>query len=183
MKKVAHDSGILKLIIGWAAVFLFRLVLLPFRPPNIEPMMATLMPFSKKFGGLTSFFFAAVGIFVYDGFTSGIGVWTLTTALCYGLVGLTAHWYFTNREASTRNFVTFSIVATIAYDAATGLTLGPLFFHQSFMMALTGQIPFTILHLVGNIAFAAILSPAIYTWIVTNSSFEYCITKKSSVIL
>lgn len=183
MKKVAHDSGILKLIIGWGAVFLFRLILLPIRPPNIEPMMATLMPFSKRFGALTSFFFAAVGIVIYDSVTSGIGMWTMITAVSYGLVGIAAHWYFTRNDANVRNFVAFSIVATLTYDAATGLTLGPLFFHQSFMTALIGQIPFTVLHLIGNVTFAAVLSPAIYSWIVTNPSFEYCISKKSSAIL
>lgn len=173
MKKDAHDNGYIKLVIGWGAVFLFRFLLLPFRPPNVEPMMATLMPFSKRFGALTSFFFAAIGIVLYDSVTSGIGVWTLTTALAYGLVGVASHWYFATREATVRNFVVFGVMATLAYDAVTGLTLGPILFHVPFMMALAGQIPFTILHLLGTVTFAVTLSPALYRWVVTNKSFEF----------
>ena len=43
--KLNYQKNWVKFIIGWAAVFLARL--LPFRPPNVEPVLATLMPFSK----------------------------------------------------------------------------------------------------------------------------------------
>jgi Cu/Ag efflux pump CusA len=43
----------------------------------------------------------------------------------------------------------------------TGPTIGPIFFHQSLMASIIGQIPFTLLHLLGNIIFAILLSPAI----------------------
>lgn len=47
------------------------------------------------------------------------------------------------------------------YDILTGLTVGPLFFQQPFLQALMGQIPFTVLHLSGNVTLALILSPII----------------------
>jgi len=52
------------------------------------------------------------------------------------------------------------------------LTIGPLLFGQTFMSAFIGQIPFTFWHLGGNIAFAAILSPLIYDWVIDNKNLE-----------
>jgi hypothetical protein len=40
------------------------------------------------------------------------------------------------------------------------------------MQALIGQIPFTILHLAGNVVFAFFLSPLIYTYLSTNKSLD-----------
>ena len=163
------SSGSLKFILGWAAVFLFRLI--PFRPPNFEPMLATVMPFSKRYGILGSFLFGFLGIVFYDAITSGWGSWTAVTAVCYGLLGVAAHLFFKHREASVKNFLLFGIPATVAYDAVT-MMIGPLFMHQSLMVALIGQISFTLMHLTGTIVFSVLLSPALYRWVVQNERFE-----------
>lgn len=168
--KLSFTTGWLKFFIGWSAVFLFRLI--PFRLPNVEPLLATVMPFSKRFGPLGSFLFGFLGIALYDAVTSGWGVWTLVTALTYGSVGLAAHFFFKNRSASVKNFLRFGIVGTLFYDAVTGLTIGPIFQGQSFMLALVGQIPFTLLHLLGTIVFATVLSPVLYRWVVQNDVLE-----------
>jgi len=125
--------------------------------------MAVIMPFGKVYGGLMSFAFGALSIVIYDSVTSGFGIWTLVTALAYGLLGLGAQYYFKNRSG-WKSYASYAVIATIIYDAVTGLTIGPLFFHQSFMISLVGQIPFTLLHLLGNVSFAIILSPAIEMW-------------------
>ncbi len=151
-----------KYTIAFVAVLLMRL--LPFRAPNIEPIMAVSMPFGKAYGPLLAFIFGAGSIVIYDSVTAGIGVWTLVTALAYGMVGIGASFFFKNRKGRA-NYVKYAIIATILYDAFTGLTLGPLFFGQSFMGALIGQIPFTALHLLGNVAFAIVLSPVIEMWL------------------
>lgn len=137
---------------------------MPFRAPNVEPIMAVIMPFGKKYGGIFSFSFAFLSILIFDIFTSGIGIWTLITGLAYGFVGLGASFFFKNRS-DWKNYAIYAIIATIFYDAVTGLTIGPLFFGQSFMVSLVGQIPFTILHLLGNVSFAIVLSPVIERWI------------------
>lgn len=175
----SFTTGWLKFVIGWGAVFLFRLI--PFRLPNVEPMLATLMPFSKRFGPLGSFLFGFLGIVLYDAVTSGWGIWTLVTALSYGALGPAAHFYFLKREASVGNFLRFGIVGTLAYDAATGLTIGPLFTGQPFLVALMGQIPFTLLHLAGTVVFATFLSPALYRWVVQNEAFEISFLKNRVV--
>ncbi len=173
---LSFTSGWLKFVLGWSAVFLFRLI--PFRLPNVEPMLATVMPFSKRYGPLGSFLFGFLGIVLYDAVTSGWGIWTLVTALAYGALGPAAHYFFKNREASVGNFLRFGIVGTIAYDAATGLTIGPLFTGQPFMLALVGQIPFTLLHLAGTVVFATFLSPVLYRWVVQNERLELSFLKK-----
>lgn len=170
--QISIPTGALKFILGWMAVFLFRFLLLPFRVPNVEPMLATVMPFSKHFGLLASFAFGFFGIALYDLVTSGLGIWTVVTAFSYGAIGIAAHVYFKRREASRMNFVAFGVVSTLFYDAVTGLTIGPLFFHQTFMTAVMGQIPFTLMHLAGTVLFAIVLSPILYRWIVTNESLE-----------
>jgi len=168
--KLTITSGWLKFIIGWCVVFLFRLI--PLRIPNVEPMLATVMPFSKRYGVLGSFLFGFLGIVFYDAVTSGWGMWTLVTALAYGVLGLGAHFFFKNRAASVKNFLKFGIAGTIAYDAVTGLTIGPIFMNQPFMIALTGQVPFTLLHLAGTIVFSVCLSPAIYRWVLQSETLE-----------
>ncbi len=157
------ETGVLKLLIGWTVVFLFRLI--PFRPPNFEPMLATMMPFSKRYGALGTFLFGFLGVVLFDAATAGWGTWTWVTALCYGGLGVASFYYFQNREPTRANFIGFSVVGTLAYDAVT-MFIGPLFNAQPLALAISGQIPFTIMHLIGAVVYAAVLSPALYRWVV-----------------
>ncbi len=149
----------LKYSLGFTVVLFIRL--LPFRPPNVEPLLATQMPFAKKYGGLAGFFFAFFSIIVYDLLTAGIGVWTLIAGMAYGLLGMWASIYFKNKKGTSWDYAKFAFIGTIVFDITTGLSLGPIFFNQPFIQAVTGQIPFTLLHLVGNIGFALTLSPLV----------------------
>jgi len=152
----------IKYIAAFVGVLLIRMI--PFRAPNLEPIMAVIMPFGKVYGALMSFIFGLLSIVIFDSFTSGIGIWTIVTATAYGLVGYGAYFFFKKRSG-WKNYALYAVIATIAYDCLTGLTIGPLFFHQSFMVSLVGQIPFTLIHLIGNVSFAIILSPVIEGWI------------------
>ena len=156
----------LKYIFAFIIVFIARLI--PFRAPNIEPIMSIQMPFSKAYGMLMTFMFGVLSIVTYDSVTSGLGIWTLVTALAYGFVGIGSSFYFKNRKG-WKSYASYAVIATLFYDAITGLTIGPLFFHQSFMVSLVGQIPFTLMHLLGNVSFAIILSPAIERWVLKES--------------
>jgi hypothetical protein len=152
-----------KFIIIFLSAFLIRLT--PFRAPNIEPLMVSIMPISKRFSKFTVFSFGFFSIVLFDSVTSGVGIWTIITALSYGFLGLGAYYFFKNRSGY-RNYALYAFVATILYDIVTGLTIGPLFFNQSFMVSLVGQIPFTLLHLLGNVSFAIVVSPVIERWLV-----------------
>lgn len=151
----------IKYTITFISVMAVRLV--PFRAPNVEPVMTAIMPFGKVYGGIASFMFGFFSIVIYDSVTSGLGIWTLVTALAYGGLGLGAQYFFKNRSG-WKNYAIYAAVATIVYDAVTGLTVGPIYFHQSFVVSLVGQIPFTMMHLLGNVSFAIVLSPVIEKW-------------------
>jgi len=129
--------------------------------------MAVMMPYAKRYGALGGFLFASFSIVLFDLFTVRFGAWTFITALTYGLLGAAAHVFFRHRESTAGNYVLFAVIGTLIYDALTGLTIGPLLWGQPFMAALVGQVPFTLMHLVGNVTFAWLLSPAIYRWVVT----------------
>ncbi len=159
-----------KYIVCFISCLLIRLI--PFRPPNIEPILATSMPFSKAYGKIAGFSFAFLSIVLFDLLVNKVGMWTFITALAYGLLALWAGYYFKNRKNSSMNYAKFAVVGTLAYDGVTGLSIGPLFFNQPFMEALTGQIPFTLWHLLGNVAFAIVLSPALYRFVIENKKLE-----------
>ncbi len=167
---VIYTKNWLKFLLGFSICLILRLI--PFRPPNVEPIMATQMPFSKAYGKIYGFLFAFLSIFLFDVLTGKLGSWTLVTAFAYGFLALWAAYYFKNKESTSINYVKFSIMGTLAYDIVTGLSIGPIFFQQPFMQALIGQIPFTMMHLVGNIGFAAIASPLIYGFVVENKKLE-----------
>ena len=144
------------------SLVIFLLVrLIPFRPPNIEPILAAQMPLAGVYGARAGFLFGVLSILFYDIFTQTLGPWSILTAGAYGLLGLGAAFYLRNKK-SIRSYVGFAIMGTIFFDAVTMLT-GPLFFNQPLLLALTGQISFTALHLLGNISFAVFLSPVIYS--------------------
>jgi hypothetical protein len=105
--------------------------------------------------------------------TNKIGVWTLLTAGTYGVLGVWAYFFFKKRTMERFNYVKFAIIGTLFFDAVTGLSIGPLFFGQSFSEAFFGQIPFTAMHLLGNVVFAIVLSPLVYKFIIENKSFEH----------
>jgi energy-coupling factor transport system substrate-specific component len=160
----------IKFFLALAFCLLVRLI--PFRVPNVEPILATMMPFSKALGAISGFSFAVLSILLYDILTGTLGMQTFFTAGAYGLLGIGAALYFKKYGTEKWSFVRFAIIGTLFFDALTGLVVGPTFFHQSFVNALIGQIPFTILHLLGNIIFALLLSPAIYKILIKKKKRE-----------
>ena len=172
MKKPKHT---LKYIIGFIIGFLFRMI--PFKPPNLELTTASLMPFGKKWGWLSGAIFGALSIILFDlihptpGFPR-LGVWTLVTAAMFALMGVASGLYLKNKENKIRYYVGFAVVSTLLYDFITGPVMSSMLWHMPFSVALMGQIPFTLWHLGGNIVFAALISPLLYSWIVDNKNLE-----------
>ena len=124
------------------------------------------MPTSRIYGAFVGFSFAVLSILLYDAITGTLGMQTFFTAGAYGIIGLWSASYFKKQKTDKWSYVRFAIVGTLFFDVVTGLTVGPMFFHQSFLNTFVGQIPFTALHLLGNITFAMILSPAIYNFMI-----------------
>lgn len=158
----------LKIFIMFAGCLLFRLI--PLRAPNIEPIMASLMPLGRKYGAFTTFAFGFLSIFLYDVLTH-FGVWTWMVGITYGFVGVASFFYFKKFKSSVSNFMAFSFFATIAFDLITGVLFAPMF-GQTIWNAFVLQIPFTALHLAGNIGFAITLSPLIDKWLASEQFFS-----------
>lgn len=165
-----YKNGGLKFILGWCVVFAIRLI--PFRPANVEPVLATQMPFAKRYGWVGGFLFGFLSIVLFDMAVQKLGIWTLITGVAYGLVGVGAYWYFRRYGASIGHYAAYGIIGTILYDALTGLTVGPIAFHQSFVEAFWGQIPFTARHLLGTIPLSIVISPLVDRWIAGNVRLE-----------
>lgn len=159
-----HTRAQAKIAIVFLGVLLFRLI--PWRAPNVEPILASVMPISKRGGALEAALFAVLSIVIYDALTAGWGIWTLVPAATYGIIGAVSHLYFKRADATRANFVGFSVGAILFYDGVTAL-IGPVFQGQSYAVAFAGQVPFTALHLLGGVVFAALVSPALYRWLST----------------
>lgn len=160
-----------KFVIGFVLCFAIRL--LPFRPPNIEPVFATTMPFARRLGAWSGALFGFLSIVLFDMATGKVGMWTWITAVAYAAVGAGAYAFLRNKKSSAMAYVSYAVIGTVLYDAATGLSVGPLFYDQPFMEALTGQIPYTINHLIGNVILAIVLSPLVDRWIVSSASLDW----------
>jgi hypothetical protein len=156
----------LKFIAAWALCTVIRLI--PFRPPNFEPILATAMPFARRMGPLVGFLFAALNMVAFDVITGKVGMWTLVTATTYGVIGALAPLFFSRAKANVTGYIGFGIIGTLLFDGITGVLMGPLLFGGSFVTAFVGQIPFTLNHLLGVVVFSAVLSPIVDRWIVSN---------------
>lgn len=157
----------LKFFIVFIGCLLFRLI--PLRAPNIEPIMASVMPLGRKYGALWGFLFGFLSIMIYDLLTY-FGAWTWIVGITYGIIGAISSIYFKKFKSSAFNFAVFAFFATIAFDLITGVLFAPMF-GQTIWNALVLQIPFTALHLAGNIGFAITLSPLINKWLVSEQFF------------
>jgi uncharacterized membrane protein len=154
-----------------AAAIAFCLVwrLFPWRPPNVEPVLASLMPFGKRYGVIAGFLFGALNMVLFDLITSGWTSWTVVTAVTYGMVGALSAPWLARWQGGIVSFVTVAVVMTIFYDAITGVAAGALLFDMSWKTGFLGQIPFTINHLIGNVILAATLSP-FFDWILRQTT-------------
>lgn len=161
---------IFKSFVLFLGVLFFRLI--PVRPPNVEPLLAVLMPFSKKVSIIGSNLFIILSIFVYDFFTAGIGSYTYSVTLTYIIVAIFAYKFFENRKGNTKNYAMFSVFSILFFDVVTGLVIGPIALGQSFYVALVGQIPFTLLHLMGGVVFSIVLSPFVAKFLEIDLAFS-----------
>jgi uncharacterized membrane protein len=167
----------LKIFTIFVGCLLFRL--LPLRAPNVEPIMASIMPLGRKYGAFIGFLFGFLGIFIYDSLTH-FGSWTWTVGIAYGVIGAISSIYFNKFKSSAFNFAVFAFFATIVFDFVTGVLFAPMF-GQTILNAFMLQIPFTALHLAGNIGFALTLSPLINKWVTSPQFFALKFSKKELI--
>jgi hypothetical protein len=122
-----------------------------------------LFPF---FRGRYAFLAGAIAYSLVDivpaflGQSGTVGLWTLTGAITWGIVGLLFSQQRPNGSPFT--FAKLGLGGALLFDAVTGVILSPLLWGMSWQDALLGQIPFTIKHLFGIAAVSLILAPLLF---------------------
>ncbi len=174
-----YKENTLKFLINIAIIVGLRFV--P-HIPNVEPIMASIMPWSKKYGALFGMTLGFFSIILFDIASKAFSNWSFLTATTYALIGYFAGLWLRNRANSILNYTLFSLFATIAYDLITGIGFGVFLFHQSLTVTLYGQIPFTLSHLIGNTLTSVIISPFIYSYIIENRNLETSVALKKAAM-
>lgn len=162
----------LKFLLGLALCTALRLIPAPWRPPNVEPVTASLMPYGKHMGPAAGFLFGFLSMLIFDFATSEVGMWTYVTGITFGVMGIASHFFLNNTKGHVWQYIVFAAIATIIYDFITGVLMGNLLFAMPMREAFIGQIPFSINHLIGNIVLSLVLTPLVERFIVSNKKLE-----------
>jgi hypothetical protein len=117
--------------------------------PGIDPIAGILLFVPRTFSRVLWYAIIVASVILYDVITVGFGIWTLSVVAVYMLIAI-AYNKFRLPSQSWSTMMIRGIAMTVVFDVLTGLTVGPLLFGQPFAVALMGQIPFTLIHLVGN---------------------------------
>lgn len=139
---------------------------------NIAWTFGLLMVLTAAFAPLMrskyGFLLGAALYSLVDVVQGAVGLWTLTGALSWGLVGF----LFTKRNPSKSivGFLGLSVGGTLLFDFLTGPVASPLLWGMPFTEALIGQVPFTLSHLIGNAALTAIFAPFVYAFAATQKN-------------
>lgn len=127
--------------------------------PNNDPIMAFVLPFSRQDKWFYSAIFAFVTMILFDYFTSGIGIWTFTTAIAYAIIAVAASFYLKNKKTTMKTYLGTGIVGIIFFDIVTGVLFGPTLFGVPVYAAFLGQIPFTLLHIASVSIYIVLIVP------------------------
>ena len=122
-----------------------------------------LFPF---FRGKYAFLAGAIAYSLVDigpalfGVKGTIGLWTLTGAITWGIVGF----LFSRQKpnGSPFTFAKLGLGGTLLFDVLTGPIASTFIWGMPFSEALVGQIPFTIKHLLGIAAISVILAHLLF---------------------
>jgi uncharacterized membrane protein len=142
--------------------------------PNNDPIMSMALPFSRRSSALTSVLFPLITMVSFDVVTGYVGAWTAVTAIMYGLIGLCFHYFLKGREnVGIKTYLGCGIVGVLAFDLVTGVIATPLLFPpMTFMEALIGQMPFTLMHLITTSAFIIVVTPLLDKQVLMNARLD-----------
>jgi len=141
--------------------------------PNNDPIMGCMLPFARQGKWWQAALFALITMVSFDIITMRVGIWTLVTGLTYAGLGLGFHLTYKRiGKVKLKHYLGSGIVGVLIFDFVTGVLFGPAMFGMSFMQALVGQIPFTLMHLATVTGFVLIITPILDRAIISNPSLE-----------
>ena len=149
--------------------------------PNIQPVTVGLLLIGATLGARRGIGIAILVTLLSNAFL-GTGIWTLFQAFAWSFVawtGAMASNQLTNGEGELdmRNLVYFSIGAAIVFDlivSMAALVADPS--PSLFLTYLIVGIPYDLLHIAGNIAFAAWLGPMLHRVLLRSRDSEVTIS-------
>ena len=162
-----------------SALVVSRVILEPL--PNIQPVTVALLLIGATLGVRRGIGIAILVTILSNAFL-GTGIWTLFQAIGWSFVawiGAMASNHLTNDEGelNMRNLVYFSIGAAIVFDLI--VSMAALVANPSpsvFLTYLIVGIPYDLLHIAGNVAFAAWLGPVLHRVLLRSRDSEVTIS-------
>ncbi len=127
--------------------------------PNNDPIMGFILPQTRS-SALKPAIFAFSAMFIFDFFTSGIGIWTIVTATVYaGLAILFSFFFKKIKKAKISQYLTASVIGVLIFDIITGPLVSYFFYGQALWLVTLAQVPFTFYHLISATTYVIILAP------------------------
>ena len=149
--------------------------------PNIQPVTVALLLIGAILGARRGIGIAILVTLLSNAFL-GTGIWTLFQAIGWSFVawtGAIASNHLTNGEGELdmRNLLYFSIGAAIVFDlivSMAALVADPS--PSVFVTYLIVGIPYDLLHVAGNVAFAAWLGPVLHRILIRSRDSDVTIS-------
>ena len=160
--------GIVKFLIG---ILLSNIIRFARFIPNNDPIMAIMLPYAKSDKKYKAVLFPFITMVSFDLITGMLGVWTIVTALTYAGLGLLfTQFFFKEKKISIFKYLKGGIIGVLIFDLITGVLAMPFMFGMSFEIALIGQIPFTLMHLLTVGIFIVVITPLYDKHVLENQS-------------
>jgi len=130
---------------------------------GIESVMLFTLSGALVYGPVYGFIIGASIMVIADFMIGLVGLWTLYTALAYGLVGFLAGIVGMFKKEFTRvELAGLAFIFTIFFDAIA-MTAFAFQFGIPLSIAAINQIPVTLIHTAGNTLLAFVFAPALMT--------------------
>ncbi|VVB98689.1 Uncharacterised protein [uncultured archaeon] len=146
----------LNYLAGFLAANLFRFLRVF---PNSDPIMGFVVPCAKNEKVWKAPLFAFSSMFIFDFFTSGIGIWTIVTATAYAFVAMLLGSWLRGKASSIKGFLSAGALGVLVFDFITGPIMSTFLFKQEFIATLAMQVPFTAMHIISASFFVLLISP------------------------
>ncbi|AJF61650.1 TPA: hypothetical protein HA239_03835 [Candidatus Woesearchaeota archaeon] len=130
--------------------------------PNNDPILGVMLPTARVESIWKSILFVFVTMASFDLITGSVGIWTIVTSLVYSFVALLAGLLIRKiKDINLLHYFGFTLLSVLVFDFITGPVMSSMLFNMPFMASLSGQIPFTLLHLMSGLVYTALFCPVL----------------------
>ncbi len=128
---------------------------------GVDPVMLFVLSGALVYGPIYGFVIGAGIMAIADVFVGLVGLWTIYTALAYGLVGFLAGVIgMFKKKFSRMELAGMAFVFTLLFDLIA-MSAFAWQFHTPWMSAAASQVPVTLIHLTANVLLTSAFAPSI----------------------